>query len=179
MSLFAASLITGLVLIGTGALLAWNNPSVAALARSFPRSQRAAWATMGAGSVWTLYLVTQLGEAEFGNYKGYILIGFALLALLSFKYVPDFLSVRGACILALLAANVLLTASYMQFDAPPHLVLNVFAYVMIVLALYLAVSPFRVRDFVQWLFQRPNRTRALGAVFGVYGLVLLGTAFAS
>jgi len=178
MTLFAASLITGLVLVGTGALLAWNNSSVAALARSFPRSQRAAWVTMGAGSVWTLYLVTQLGEAEFGNYKGYLFIGFALLALLSFRYVPDFLSVRGACIMALLVANVLLTASYMQFDAPSHLVLNVFAYVMIVLALYLAVSPFRVRDFVQWLFQRPHRARVLGAACGVYGLVLLGTAFA-
>lgn len=179
MSLFAASIVTAIVLIGTGSLLAWNNPSVAALARAFPRSQRAAWATMGAGSAWTLYLVTQLGEAEFGNYKGYILIGFGALAVLSFRYVPDFLSVRGACILALLVANVLLTASYMRFDHPSHLVLNVFAYLMIVLALYLAVAPFRVRDFVQWLFQRPNRPRALGAAFGLYGLVLLGAALAS
>jgi len=178
MPLFAASLITAFVLIGIGGLLVWNSPSVAALARAFPRSRRAALATMGAGSAWTLYLVTQLGEAEFGNYKGYLVIGFAVLAVLSFRYVPDFLSVRGACILALLVANVLLTSSYMRFEAPAHLVLNLFAYVMIGLALYLAVSPFRVRNFVQWLFQRPNRARMVGAAFGLYGMLLLGTALA-
>lgn len=179
MSLFAASFLTALALIGVGALLLWNGPAVSAVARSFPRSQRAAWVTMGAGSLWTLYLVTQLGEAEFGNYRTYLFIGFAALALLSFHYVPEFLSVRGACILALLVANVQLSASFMQFDAPAHLVLNIFAYLMIGLALYLAVSPFRVRDFVQWLFQRPNRPRALGAVFGLYGVLLLATSLAS
>jgi hypothetical protein len=64
----------------------------------------------------------------------------------------------------------------MRHGEPPHLVLNALAYLMIILALWLAVSPFRVRDFFQWLFARPNRPRFVGAVISAYGLVLLGTA---
>ena len=176
MSLFTAALITGLVLTTFGVLLLVNAPPVGAIARAFPRSRRAAFVTMGVGTAWTLYHVMHLGESDFGNYKTAIFAGFALLALASFKYVPDFLSVRGTCILALLVANVLLTASFMQHGAAPHLPLNLFAYFLILLALWWAVSPFRARDFAQWLFARPNRPRIIGSLSGAYGLVLVGTA---
>lgn len=179
MSLFQAALFTSLGLLLVSSLLIWNGPAVGAMARAFPRSNRAAWVTMGFGAAWTLYRVTQLGEAEFGNYRNIIFICFAVLAVLSFRYAPDFLSVRGSCILVLLVANVLLSASYMKYGLPAHLVLNCFAYLMIALALYLAVSPFRVRDFVKWLFVRPNRVRILGAIIGLYGFLLMGTAFGS
>jgi hypothetical protein len=174
MALFPAALITALALILLGAVLIWNASPVAAIARAFPRSRRAAFVTMGLGTAWTLYHVTKLGESDFGEYRVYIFVAFAFLALATFRYVPDFLSVRGGCVLALLVANVLLSASFMQYDAPPHLALNIFAYVMIGLALWLAVSPFRVRDFFQWLFGRPNRPRIVGSCVGLYGLVLLG-----
>lgn len=176
MTLFTAALATGLILTLSGVLLLLNAPPVGAYARAFPRSRRAAIVTMGLGTAWTLYHVTRLGESDFGNYRNAILIGFTLLALASFKYVPDFLSVRGTCILALLTANVLLTASFMQHAAPAHLPLNIFAYLMILLALWWAVSPFRARDFFQWLFARPNRPRTVGSLVGLYGLVLVGTA---
>ncbi len=176
MSLFTTALITGLALAVLGVALLVNAPPVAALARAFPRSRRAAYVTMGIGAAWTLYYVLHLGESDFGNYRNGIFVGFALLALASFKYVPDFLSVRGMCVLALLTANVLLTSSFMHHGEAPHLPLNVFAYLIILLALWLAVAPYRVRDFFQWLFARPNRPRIVGSVVGLYGLVLVGTA---
>jgi hypothetical protein len=40
----------------------------------------------------------------------------------------------------------------------------------------MAVSPFRVRDFVQWLFARPARARLVGTGFAAYGAVLLVAA---
>lgn len=176
MSLFTAALVTGLALALIGVLLLVNAPPVGAIARAFPRSRRAAYVTMGLGAAWTLYHVMHLGESDFGNYRNAIFVGFLLLALASFKYVPDFLSVRGGCILALLFAQVLLNASFMQHDAAAHLPLNIFAYIMILLALWLAVSPFRARDFFQWLFARPARPRTVGSLVGLYGLVLVGTA---
>jgi hypothetical protein len=179
MSLFTAALLTALALLLFGGLLLWNGPPVGAVARAFPRSRRAAWVTMGLGSVWTLYHVATLGEADFGNYRVPIFIAFALLALLAFRFVPDFLSVRGTCVLALLVANVLLTASFMKHGQPAHLPLNIFVYIMIVLALWFAVSPFRVRDFFGWLFGRPHRARIVGAIVVAYGVLLLGTAFGS
>jgi hypothetical protein len=177
MSLFTTALSTALALILVGVVLIWNAPPVGAIARAFPRSRRAAILTMGLGTAWTLYHVLHLGESDFGNYRHIIFVAFALLALASFKYVPDFLAVRGACILALFTANELLGSSWMNYDAPPHKLLNGFAYVVLIgLPLWLAVSPFRVRDFFQWLFARPKRARLVGAVVAAYGLVLLGAA---
>lgn len=176
MTLYPTALTTALVLILVGAVLIWNASPVGAIARAFPRSRRAAFVTMTLGTAWTLYHVMHLGESDFGNYRNAIFVGFVALALASFKYVPDFLSVRGACILALLAANVLLTSSYMRHGEPPHLILNTFAYILIALALWLAVSPYRVRDFFQWLFARRNRPRLIGGLISLYGLVLLGAA---
>ncbi|TVR48764.1 MAG: hypothetical protein EA425_13675 [Puniceicoccaceae bacterium] len=178
MSLFAATLLTALALVVVGILLIWNGAPVAAYARSFPRSRRAAYFTMGASTLWTLYRVTQLGEADFGNYSNLILAAFLALAVLAFVYVPDFLSVRGACILCLLIADLLLRAAFMQYDQPARLFLVGFVYAAILLALYLAVSPFRLRDFFNWLFAHPFRTRLVGGIALGYGLVL-GVAAAS
>lgn len=176
MSPFSATLATGTVLLVLASLLLWNGSPIGALARTFPRSRRAAWLTVGISATWTLYLVTQLGEADFGNYRVLIFVVLAALAVLSVRYVPDFLSVRGTCALTLLLAGVVLSATFMNYEAPA-LLTNAFAYVAIVLALYLAVSPFRVRDFVQWLFARAHRARIFGACVGAYGLLLFGMAF--
>jgi len=176
MSLFLATFLTALFLLVSAALLVWNGPAVGAMARSFPRSRRAAFVTMGVGAAWTLYRVTQLGEADFGNYRTQIFIGFVVLTILAFRYVPDFLSVRGVCVILLLAADVLLNAAYMRYEEPARLILVVLVYAMILLALYLAVAPFRLRDFFQWLFGRSHRARALGVAVGLYGLALLGAA---
>ncbi|MGH8018863.1 MAG: hypothetical protein ACREIA_11310 [Opitutaceae bacterium] len=177
MSLFLATLLAALALLFAGAALVWNAPPVGALARGFSRSRRAAYVTMGLGAAWTLYRVTQLGQADFGDYKTPLFIGFAILAIAVFRYVPDFLSVRGACVLALLVGDALLTAAYMRYEEAGRLFLVAPVYAMILLALYLAVSPFRVRDFANWLFARNARPRILGAVTGLYGLILLGVAF--
>lgn len=177
MSLLAATLLTASALLAAGLLLVWNGSPVAALARAFPRSRRAAWLTLGIATLWTLYHVTQLGESDFGNFKVHLFVGFVALAGLSLRYVPDFLAVRGACALTLLAAGVLLSAAYTHWDEPGRLFLVTFVYLAIGLALYLAVSPFRLRDFVQWLFARAPRARLFGAILGAYGLVLLAAAF--
>jgi hypothetical protein len=176
MSPFAATAITAVVLFALGLLFIWNGSPLAAIARNFPRSERAAWFTIGVSTLWTLYHVTQLGESDFGNYKVLLAVGFVALGAGSIRYVPDFLAVRGACALTLLVGWVLIAATFMHYEAPAIL-LKVFVYLAIVLAFYLTVSPFRVRDFFQWLFARPRRPRILGALLGAYGLVLLGAAF--
>lgn len=173
MSLFLSTFLTGIVLIAAGAPLLWNGKAVAPLLRSFPRSRRAAYVTMTLAAVWTLYRITQLGDADFGRYKNILLIVFGLLAVLSFRYVPDFLAVRGTSALMLLSADVLLTSAYMQYDLPQRLFLVILVYVGIFLALYLAVAPYRARDFLNWLFSTSGRPRALSMTLAACGLVLV------
>lgn len=176
MSLFAATFLTGLLLMGAGALLLGKIRTTAAMVQAFPRSETAALIGMGLGSAWFLYHILQLSEADFGAYRLYLFIGFAGIAVLSFVHARDFLAVRGFAIVTLLAAKVLLDAAFMQEPAA-RLFLVSFVYLAIVIALYLGVSPFRLRDFFQWLFATERRPRVLGTFLLGYGLLLNIVAF--
>lgn len=177
LSLFQATLFLGLVCLVFGAALLTQYNSVSAMLRSFPRSKGAAYVTMAIGGAWALYGVTRLGEADFGNFKNYIFIGFLAIGLGAFKYAPDFLSVRGACIIFLLVAWVLLDPAYMQYDKPLRLLMVAPVYIGIGLAIYLAHSPFRARDFLGWLFAVQGRAKSLAMAFAVYGVILSAVAF--
>ncbi len=111
MSLFLATLLPGLVLAVLGAGLLANRPAVVNALKIFPRSPTAALYVFGGGAVWFLWLVWHLSTADFGDYHVLLTIGFAAVALLAFKCVPDFLAVRGLCVLLLLSASPLLGAA--------------------------------------------------------------------
>jgi hypothetical protein len=179
MSLFFATLLPGLFLAVLGSLLLLNLPLVVATLKALPRSHAASLVLFGGGVLWFLVLVANMGEADriFGRSNVPWVIGFAALGVLSMKYVPDFLAVRGLSILVLLAAWPLLHAAFMQYDIPRRLFMVTFVFVAIVAALYLAALPYRLRDFFQWLFARPARARALGGGLLAYGLVLMVVAF--
>ena len=44
-------------------------------------------------------------------------------------------------------------------------------------AIWLGAQPWRLRDFLAWLFARPGRARVLGAGLTAYGVLLAGVAF--
>lgn len=178
LSLFQATLITGLAFLGFGLALLLKTRSLAAILREFPRSQMAAYVLMPIAMAWTLFNVTQLGEADFGNYKRLIFIGLLGLGLGAFKLAPDFLSVRAACILYLLVAYQLIFAAYMQYEHALRLLMVAPLYLGVAVAIYLAHSPFRLRDFLGWLCGAASRVRVFGIVLLAYGLLLSGIAFA-
>ena len=57
------------------------------------------------------------------------------------------------------------------------LVLKAFVYLAIVIALILGANPYKLRDFLEWLYKKETRPRALGGVFVIYGLLLSVVAF--
>lgn len=177
MSLLLATLLPGLLLIGLGVPLLTNQSTYVAALKAFPRSQRAAYVFFGGGAAWFLYAVWHLSAADFGDYRAYLFIGFAAVAVLSFKCVPDFLAVRGLSALLLMAAMPLLDAGYMVYDYWQIYFYKVLVYVGIILAIWLGAQPWRMRDFLTWLFARPQRSRTLGAVLAGYGLLLAIVAF--
>jgi hypothetical protein len=179
MSLFLATLLPGLFLALLGALLAVGGSRVSSTAKALPRSQRGAWLFFGAGALWFLWRLSRLGEADliFFSSPTPVMIAFGVLAVLAFVYAPDFLAVRGLCVLVLLAAEPLLYAAYMEWEHPQRLLMVTAVYVALALALYLAAAPYRLRDFFDWLFKRPARARAFGAALLAYGLATSVAAF--
>lgn len=175
MSLFQATLATGIFLILFGAHFLWHGMASEKGAKAFPRSTTAACILMGAATAWFLYKVMHLGPADFGQYKKLLFILFLVVAAGSFYFVPDFLAVRGLAALTLLTASALLSASYMHFG--PALILKVFVYIFIVVALILGSTPYKLRNFLEWLYKSEMRPKIFGGIFAVYGLVLTGISF--
>jgi len=176
MSLALATLLPGLLLLALGAPLLLFAGGSAPAYKAFPRSPAATWVCFGAGSLWFLYVIWHLSPADFGDYRQLLFVFFAILAALAFKCVPDFLAVRGACVLVLLGAMPLLDAAYMHYDRPQRLWMVSVVYLALTLALWLGAQPYRLRDFLDWLFARPGRSRGFGGLLAAYGLLLCGVA---
>ncbi|MGJ3244412.1 MAG: hypothetical protein ACFE0O_15840 [Opitutales bacterium] len=133
-------------------------------AKAFPRNRTATWILMGLAAGWFLWQVAFLSDADFGQYSEWLFAGFLTVAVLSFIYVPDFLAVRGLAALILLAAQIPLDAAWMRYELPGRLVMVTVVYLCILLALYLGAVPYRLRDFLAWLYARPGRVRGAGLV---------------
>lgn len=177
MSLTLATLIPGLLLLVLGLPLLLNNSGYAAVLKSFPRSMAAAYLFFGIGAAWFLYAIWHLSPADFGEYKTYLFIGFLIVAVLSFKCVPDFLAVRGLCAIVLMGAMPLLEAGYMNFDHPQIYFYKVAVYLAIIGAIWLGAQPWRLRDFFAWMLGQPARARGVGGALAGYGLLLAIVAF--
>src|SRR3954463_11868023 len=136
MRLFLATLLPGLFIALLGATLLWNNSLVGSTAKALPRSNRAAWLFFGSGAALFVWRCSQLNESDLIFFKtpGAVMIGFAVLAALAFVYTPDFLAVRGLCVLMLLAAEPLLYAAYMEYQHPQRLLMVTAVYVGLALA---------------------------------------------
>jgi hypothetical protein len=176
MTLATAHLVSGLLLLVLGVPLLLNLSVFRRALLAFPRSTVATFVFFGAATAWFLYAIWHLSPADFGDYRHWLFGGFLIVAALSFKCVPDFLSVRGVCGLVLLGAMPLLDAAFMEYDKPRRLFMVTIVYVAIAAAVWLGAQPWRARDFLGWLFAQPNRARLTGAGLSAYGLLLIGLA---
>jgi hypothetical protein len=177
LTLTTATLIPGIILLLLGVPLVLNHAGFTATLKAMPRSTSAAYIFFGAGAVWFLFSILHLSPADFGDYKTWLFFGFAVVAVMAFKTVPDFLAVRGVCALTLLGAMPLLDAAYMEYARPQRLLMVTAVYLAIIAAIWLGAQPWRLRDFFGWMFARPGRTRGVGGVLTVYGLLLAIVAF--
>lgn len=179
MSLFLSTLVAGLLLLSLGALFLVSNSAIVSMLKAFPRSQTASVVFFGGGAAWFVYNVANMSTADvigFSTPTPFIFI-FGVLAVLAFFYLPEFLAVRGLSVILLVGSWPLLMSAYQRYELPQRLFLVSALYVAITAALYLAVSPFRLRDFLDWLYRTPGRARLLGGFLGAYGLLLAGVAF--
>lgn len=177
MTLFLATLLVGIVLLVLGALLAADTSFVRAALKAFPRSKTASYLFFGGATAWFLSRVAVLSEADFGQYRQALFIGFLIVAALAFFYVTEFLAVRGLAALVLLAAGPLLYPAYGEYEIPSRLFMVTAVYVALTAALWLGAQPWRLRDAIEWLHRVRGRARLVGAGFVGYGLLLVGVAF--
>jgi cell division protein FtsW (lipid II flippase) len=176
MDLKVAEFLVGMVLVFCGSSLVFRTEFCEYFLRKFLRSETANTVTFSVAGAWFLGHVLTLGESDFGQYKYLFFIFFLTIILVALAKLRDFLSVRGAAILALLTANELLKVAYMQ-PYVSRLVLVAFIYAAIVAGMIFGGWPYKGRDFVDFLFLHPTRPRLCGLGATVYGILLLTTIF--
>ncbi len=158
-----------------------NPAAFAAAARKFPRSVPWGVALMVLGTVWFLWNLSQESIADFASYKNVLFAGFAGVGLGACIFVQDFLAVRGLAVVLLLLAKLMVDTGRPALTQTHWvLVIQTWAYVLVVAGIWFTVSPWRLRDFLAWDTATEQRIKVgcgLRLAFGLFIAALGLTVF--
>ncbi len=153
----------------------------AAAARKFPRSLPAGYCLIALGTLWFLWNVKQESLADFAAYKNYMMIGFAAVGLGTCIFVQDFLAVRGLAVVLLLLGKLMVDTGRPHLGETPWvLVIQTWAYVLVVAGMWFTISPWRLRDLLNWATATEQRVKigsSIRLAFALFVIVLGLTAF--
>jgi hypothetical protein len=171
------SLSTLAVVLGLGfalpQLYGLANPAgYSAAVRKFPRSQPWGIVLMLLGTAWFLYNLNEESISDFASYKNVLLSVFAAVGIGACVFVRDFLAVRGLAVVLLLLAKLMVDTGRPRLgDTSWTLVIQAWAYVLVIAGMWLTVSPWRLRNFLEWGTANQARIKAGcagGLVFGLF-----------
>jgi hypothetical protein len=158
-----------------------NPGAFTAAVRKFPRSMPWGYALMLLGTAWFLWNLSQESIADFAAYKNILVAGFAFVGIAACVFVRDFLAVRGLAVVLLLLGKLMVdTGRPMLPETSWTLVIQLCAYVLIMAGMWFTISPWRMRDLLEWGTATEQRVRggcAARLAFGVFIVVLGLTVF--
>jgi hypothetical protein len=133
------------------------------------------------GTGWFLYNLSQESIADFAAYKNVLFAGFAAVGIGSCIYVQDFLAVRGLAVVLLLLAKLMVDSGRPHLaETPLVLIMQSWAYVLVIAGIWFTISPWRLRDLLEWDTANQKRfkiTCGIRLAFGLFIVVLGLTKF--
>lgn len=151
----------------------------AAAVRNFPRSPAWGRALMLLGTIWFLFNLSQESNSDFASYKNILFIGFAAVGLGACVFVQDFLAVRGLAVVLLLLAKLMVDKGRPHLaDTPWVLVFQAWAYTFVLAGIWLTISPWRLRDVLEWGTANPKRMKIWCSLRLAFGLLIAGLGMA-
>jgi hypothetical protein len=184
--MLALKLSTLAILLGLGIglpqIYGFMNPSAFASAvRRFPRSLPWGYALMLLGTAWFVYNLSQESISDFAAYKNILFAGFAAVGIGSCIYVQDFLAVRGLAVVFLLLAKLMVDTGRPNLSQSSLvLIIQSWAYLLVIAGIWLTISPWRLRDFLHWATANEKRIKigcGIRLAFGLFVAVLGFTKF--
>lgn len=171
-SLESALLAVGLLLLLGHLFALFFEGPVRRNLQAFPRSAVAGNLLFCVAAIYFGCLVAWTDLGEFTSMRPKFIIATVVAAVLTLRFVQEFLSVRALGMLLLLVAEPLLEAAWMRPELG-RLFLVVLVYCWIVAGLFCIGMPYLLRDAIEWVTLARWRWRA--AVFSgiFYGILLL------
>ena len=172
LTLETAVLLVGVLLVVAHAIALWKPGQTQQWLQRFPRSRMAGAILLTIAMVWAWILIKTIDLGEFSNWRNRILIFIPIAALLTWRYVDEFLAARALGMVALLAAEPLLEAAWMRPEWS-RLLLVVLAYGWIVASLFWIGMPYTLRDQIAWVTKSEGRWKSAAFAGIGYGLLLI------
>jgi len=149
--------------------------------KKFPRNLPLGILLMLLGTAWFIWNVNIEPIADFSSFKPYMIAIFAAVGVLSCIYVQDFLAVRGLAVVLLLLGKLMVDTGRPHLGESPFvLVIQTWAYALVVAGIWFTVTPWKLRDILDWATATESRTRFLSGVrlaFALFILILGLTVF--
>jgi uncharacterized protein YjeT (DUF2065 family) len=143
--------------------------------RTLPRNYPLGVVLMLAATLWFTALTGLMDLGEISSARVQLMAVWSIAGILVVIFVPGFLAARGLGCLLLLAAALVLDATFLA-ATPWRYVLTILAYWWVIAGMILVYSPHRWRDLINYMTQTPERLRSAswpGVIFGVL-LIALG-----
>ncbi len=168
--------------IGLPQIVGLTQPAkLSAAVKKFPRNLPLGILLMLLGTAWFVWNVNIEPIADFSAFKPYMIAGFAAVGVLSCVFVQDFLAVRGLAVVFLLLGKLMVDTGRPHIGESPFvLVIQAWAYVLVVAGIWFTITPWRLRDLLNWATATESRTRLLSGVrlaFAAFVLILGLTTF--
>lgn len=149
--------------------------------RKFPRNLAAGIVLMLLGTGWFVWNVNVEPIADFAAFKPYMMIAFTAIGVLSCVFVQDFLAVRGLAVVFLLLGKLMVDTGRPHLGESPFVfVIQAWAYVLIAAGILFTVTPWRLRDLLNFATANETRIRIGSAIRLLFALGIVGlglTAF--
>jgi hypothetical protein len=172
LSLSTAGSLTGILLIAFHGLAFFGKETATPLLKSFPRSKPAGALLLVIAALWAFALVWTMDLGEFSPFRNMLEIAVVAGGFLAIRYSDEFLAVRAAGMLLLLAAEVLLEAAFLRPEAW-RLLLVILAYGWVIAGLFWVGMPYLLRDQIDWVTRTATRWRLCCAGGALYGAALV------
>lgn len=148
--------------------------SFAEAARKFPRYTPAGYVLTLLATAWFLYYLSLESVSDFASMKKYFYLIFGGVGLGTCLFVRDFLPVRGLAVVLLLLAKLMADLGRpLLAETPWVLIIQAWAYLFVVVGIWFTISPWRMRDLLNWAVATESRTRLLSGVRMSFGLLVL------
>jgi hypothetical protein len=156
-----------------------NPTAFAAAVRRFPRSLPWGYALMLLGTAWFVFNLSQESIADFAAFKIPLLAAFAAIGIGACVFVQDFLAVRGLAILFLLLAKLMVDTGRPLLPVTSWvLVFQTWAYVLVIAGMWFTVSPWRLRNLLDWATANEKRVKVGCGLRLAFGLFIAGLGVA-
>ena len=155
-----------------------NPEKFAASVRKFPRHIPIGVTLMLLGTAWFIWNLSQESISDFTTFKTPMMLGFAAIGIGACVFVQDFLAVRGLAVVFLLLAK-LMTDTGRPMLPQTHwvLVIQAWGYLLAIAGMWFTISPWRLRDLLNWATANEKRIRVGSAMRLTFGLFVAALGF--